>query len=350
MSAHSDTAFLRMFLLVLGALVAFTVIIVIAANLIGDDVAELQADDPMRRAAIAERIEPIGKVNVTGGAPGGPATAEAAAATVGGQRSGAAVYAAVCMACHSTGVAESPRIGDKAAWAPRLEQGLAKMVETVITGKGAMPPRGGDSSATDEEIREAVVHMLAETGLEPADQPATAAAPATEPAAAEQESGTEAAGDGDGIADAGEGPDAAPAGNEASGGMAAAEQEAVSGPDSAVPEGESAGAAEVPDTMVAKVSEAVDGDGEVGVDLEKGQQVYQTACLACHGTGVAGAPKLGDTADWEPRIAQGSETLLTHAINGYQGAKGYMPPKGGFASLSDSDVAAAIAYMVNESR
>ena len=71
---------------------------------------------------------------------------------------------------------------------------------------------------------------------------------------------------------------------------------------------------------------------------------------ACHGAGIAGAPKTGDAAAWEARIAQGQETLEDHAINGYQGATGYMPAKGGFAFLSDEDVAAAVAYMVEESK
>jgi cytochrome c5 len=66
--------------------------------------------------------------------------------------------------------------------------------------------------------------------------------------------------------------------------------------------------------------------------------------------GIAGAPKVGDAAAWEARIAQGEQTLLDHAINGYQGSAGYMPAKGGFAFLSDEDVAAAVAYMVAESQ
>lgn len=81
-----------------------------------------------------------------------------------------------------------------------------------------------------------------------------------------------------------------------------------------------------------------------------GQQVYQTACFACHGTGAAGAPKVGDTSAWEARITQGMETLKQHAIAGYQGSQGYMPPKGGRADLSDAAVMAAIEYMVSQSQ
>jgi cytochrome c5 len=79
-----------------------------------------------------------------------------------------------------------------------------------------------------------------------------------------------------------------------------------------------------------------------------GPQVYNAACLACHGAGIGGAPVLGDAAAWGPRIEQGMETLVGHAINGYQGEAGYMPPKGGRVDLSDEEVAAAVEYMVAE--
>lgn len=83
-------------------------------------------------------------------------------------------------------------------------------------------------------------------------------------------------------------------------------------------------------------------------DLALGKKVYSANCAACHGSGAAGAPKLNDRANWEPRLEQGMEQLFTHAIKGFQGSKGYMPPKGGFAALGDDDVKAAVAYMVEQ--
>jgi len=65
-----------------------------------------------------------------------------------------------------------------------------------------------------------------------------------------------------------------------------------------------------------------------------------------HGTGVAGAPKFGDKTLWAPRIAQGNETLYMHALNGFTGKSGVMPPRGGNTTLTDSDVKAAVDYMV----
>ena len=81
-----------------------------------------------------------------------------------------------------------------------------------------------------------------------------------------------------------------------------------------------------------------------------GPQVYNTACLACHGAGIGGAPVPGDAEAWTARIAQGMDVLKDHAINGFQGSAGYMPAKGGRVDLSDEEVASAVEYMVSESQ
>ena len=81
-----------------------------------------------------------------------------------------------------------------------------------------------------------------------------------------------------------------------------------------------------------------------------GQQVYNAACFACHGNGIGGAPKTGDKAAWAARIGQGSSTLHDHAVKGFQGLTGVMPPKGGRVDLSDAEIIAAVDYMVTQSR
>ncbi len=68
---------------------------------------------------------------------------------------------------------------------------------------------------------------------------------------------------------------------------------------------------------------------------------FQSSCFACHGTGAAGAPMLTDKAAWEARLAQGMDTLVNHAINGFNA----MPPKGGAMQLSDEEVRAIVEYM-----
>ncbi len=79
-----------------------------------------------------------------------------------------------------------------------------------------------------------------------------------------------------------------------------------------------------------------------------GPQVYNEACIVCHGAGVGGAPMLTDASVWESRVAQGTETLYDHAINGYQGQAGYMPAKGGRMDLADEEVQAAVDYMLEQ--
>ena len=82
-----------------------------------------------------------------------------------------------------------------------------------------------------------------------------------------------------------------------------------------------------------------------------GPQVYNAACYLCHAPpGVPGAPVLGDTAAWAPRIAQGIETLNEHALKGFQGTAGFMPPKGGRVDLSDAEIIAAVEYIVGQAR
>jgi len=86
--------------------------------------------------------------------------------------------------CHQAGVANAPKLGDKAQWAPRLKQGLNALVASVVKGKGAMPPKAGDASLTDEEVTRAVVVMANQAGAK-FKEPAAAKAAAGKPAAAD---------------------------------------------------------------------------------------------------------------------------------------------------------------------
>ena len=78
-----------------------------------------------------------------------------------------------------------------------------------------------------------------------------------------------------------------------------------------------------------------------------GGETFTQVCSACHGAGIAGAPKAGDKAAWGPRIAKGKDVLYEHALKGYQGSTGVMPAKGGRADLSDDLVKAAVDHMVD---
>lgn len=81
-----------------------------------------------------------------------------------------------------------------------------------------------------------------------------------------------------------------------------------------------------------------------------GKSVFNKTCALCHASGAAGAPIPGNKDEWGPRIAQGADVLYKHALEGFTGAKGVMPARGGAATLSDDDVKAAVDYMVEQSK
>jgi cytochrome c5 len=85
--------------------------------------------------------------------------------------------------------------------------------------------------------------------------------------------------------------------------------------------------------------------GTAGAE-EPGEKTYTALCAVCHQAGIAGAPKTEDAAEWAARAKQGVDTLYKHALEGYTGAKGVMPPKGGNPSLPDAEVKAAVDYML----
>ena len=109
---------------------------------------------------------------------------------------------------------------------------------------------------------------------------------------------------------------------------------------------ESAGAAV--DSVKEKSDEVI--ASATGDDSSKGESVYKKHCVACHGTGIAGSPKLGDKAAWSARITQGEAVITQHAIKGFKGETGYMPPKGGFMSLSDDEISVTVQYMVSQAQ
>lgn len=253
---------------------------------------------------VEDRIRPVGRVRIKGQVPAEEPAKPAAAAA---ERSGADVYNTACAACHATGAAGAPKLGDKDAWAPRIQQGFDTLVTHAIAGFKAMPARGGNPTLTDTEVKRAIAHMVEPVGLKVTvpDAPAPAAAAAPGAAAPTAPSPQPAA--------------AAPAPTPA--GAAAAVSAAQAAP---------AGAASPPPAAAA--------------DLARGENIYKQACSACHQMGVAGAPKLGDKEAWAPRLAQGIDTLRQHALQGIRG----MPPKGGRADLADEVVLDAVGYMVQQ--
>ena len=134
-----------------------------------DPSAKVQSEE-----VIAKRLKPVGEVVVDPNAPAptpaqpvavvaaAPAGAAPAAAAAGGG-AGKGVYETACFACHGTGAAGAPKLGDKAAWAPRLKQGVDAMHQAALKGKGAMPPKGGNMALSDADVNAAVDFMVGQS-------------------------------------------------------------------------------------------------------------------------------------------------------------------------------------------
>ena len=119
----------------------------------------------------------------------------------------------------------------------------------------------------------------------------------------------------------------------------------VVGGEKAEPSKEATDAAEQKVVEMIKPVATVEVAEAAGAHVEKsGEEIVKGVCIACHGVGALGAPKIGNAGDWGPRIAQGYETLVKHAIEGIRS----MPARGGNAELSDHEVADAVAYMANQ--
>jgi len=134
---------------------------------------------PGSQEEIAARLAPIGQVVLAG--EEAPATAPAAAppAATADAGPGATIYQKACAACHATGVAGAPKLGEKAAWEPRVALGIDTLLNTAINGKGAMPPRGTCADCSDDDLKAVIEYMLTESGFE--SETSAAAEPASEP-------------------------------------------------------------------------------------------------------------------------------------------------------------------------
>ncbi|MCA1771018.1 MAG: c-type cytochrome [Halomonas sp.] len=148
-------------------------------------------DEPsaVAQSMIEDRIRPIGRV---------VSSAAMDTANDGAQRSASDIYGAVCAACHDTGATGAPRKGDEPAWAERIGKGFDAVLANAINGIGAMPARGGDTSLSDDDMRQVVAFLLTESGvvLDSADSGAPASEAQAAPAApVEAPSSASAAGD-----------------------------------------------------------------------------------------------------------------------------------------------------------
>ncbi|CAB3632079.1 Cytochrome c6 [Achromobacter pulmonis] len=289
--------------LIVTVILAFVVpiaIIILLVNMVASGAKVGAGSDTLSSEAVTKRIAPVAGFELV----------DANAPKV--FKTGEQVFAAVCTACHTAGVAGAPKVGDNAAWAPFIQSGFDTMLNVALHGKGGMPAKGGNPTLSDYEVARAVVYMANKSGgslPEPA-------APAEDGAQKEAE--------------------AAPA---------AAAPVAAAAPAAAAPAAAPAAAAAAPATAAAAPAAAPAPQQTAAVN-PAGEKLYKSVCFACHATGVANAPKFGDKAAWEPYIKTGMDAMVKVAMQG----KPPMPPKGGAANASEDDIRAAVQYMVNAAK
>jgi len=268
---------------VLAFVVPIAMIVLLVNYVTGGKHGEDPAGVTLEAKAVNDRIAPVAAYNLKD--PNAPKV----------YLTGEQLFTQVCAACHATGAAGAPKLGDNAAWGPRIGQGLDGLFNSVANGKGAMPKRAGTlpDDVSDYELKLGIVYMVDKSGgtlTPPAAPPASA--PATTVAAA----------------------------------PAAATGAAPMAPVVIPPP---AAAAAAPATA------------------DAGKALFESTCQVCHGAGIAGSPKFGDKAAWAPRIATGLPALYQSALKG----KGAMPPRGTApATVSDDQIKAAVQYMVNAAK
>ncbi|OGA86322.1 MAG: hypothetical protein A3G27_10105 [Betaproteobacteria bacterium RIFCSPLOWO2_12_FULL_66_14] len=143
------------------AFVVPVIVILLLVTLVTSGIRTDREEAALSDDAVAARIKPVADVVI-----GETVTAEK------GQRTGEQIVKAVCAACHETGAAGAPKIGDKAAWAKLIPQGQKRLLADTIKGVRAMPPRGGDASLTDVELERALVFMANRSGANFKEPPA----------------------------------------------------------------------------------------------------------------------------------------------------------------------------------
>ncbi|WP_323024188.1 c-type cytochrome [Castellaniella sp.] len=265
-------------------------VIILLVNLVGSSIRTGAGSDSQSEEAIARRIQPVAGFKLV----------DADAPKV--LKTGEQVFQSTCSACHGTGVAGAPKFGDKDAWAKYIKQGYEDLVKNALHGIGAMPPKGGNASLDDFEVARAVVYMANHSGAN-FDEP-------KEPAAGD-----------------------------------AAKPEAAAAAPAAQAEAPKAAEAKPAETKPAPQAEAKPAEAQADAGNAVGKKLYESVCITCHSIGLAGAPKFGDKASWEPFVKTGLDTMLKNAISGV----GAMPPRGG-SQASDDELKAAIQYMVNAAK
>ncbi len=288
---QDDSVFVRNFSLVL----LFLVVVGLTAFVLAKIVNGGAEDKYGPRGNEAANVAPVGAVNtggdavaVAGAKTGAEVASTAAPAAAASSDPGKSTYDSVCFACHAQGIAGAPKYGDVAAWEKPRRAGPRH--PGAARHRRFHRPGGHDAGARWQP--------------DPDRRPGHGRGGIHDGRRRRQEGGRRRTG---------RGPRRGAGRRCAGRADAAAAAPAVA-------------------------------------DAGKGKATYDAVCFVCHTPGAAGAPKFGDKAAWEPRIAKGIDVLHGSAINGFMGSAGMMPPKGGRPDLADADVKAAVDYMVEAAK
>ena len=171
----------QLILVIVAAFVVPITIIVLLTQFVTGGISVEKNDPALSDEAVAKRLKPVGElvladspqaVAATAAAPAltpaaaavaPPAAATAPVSAAGGANKGKAIYDASCAACHGSGVAGAPKLGDKLAWAPRIKAGSAALYNSTLKGKNAMPAKGGNASLTDADVKAVVDYMVSQS-------------------------------------------------------------------------------------------------------------------------------------------------------------------------------------------
>ncbi len=150
-----DKEFYTTFLGLMGGLAVFAILLVIVAGKLTSDVSDYKPDE-----IVLENIKPVGQVYIAGESEPEAAPAADTAVASSGPKSGEEVYNSSCMSCHGTGAAGAPKLGDAAAWAPRIAAGMDSLLANATNGLNAMPPMGLCMACSQEELQGAIEYMV----------------------------------------------------------------------------------------------------------------------------------------------------------------------------------------------
>ena len=150
-----DKEFFTTFFSIMGGLAVFAILLIIIASNLTSDVSDYKPEE-----IVLENIKPVGQVYIAGESEPEAAPAADTSMAASGPKSGEEIYNGSCVSCHGTGAAGAPKMGDKAAWAPRIATGMDALLANATKGLNAMPPKGLCMACSEAELQSAIEYMV----------------------------------------------------------------------------------------------------------------------------------------------------------------------------------------------